>query len=226
MRIYIATDLEGATGVCSFRQTLDKDSVHYRDAVQLLMQDVAAVAEGLRDAGADDPFALLDESIDRMVLLAYHAMNGTPDGVLHHTQSSHQEAKFWYDGVERGEIYQHAVIAGYHGVPVMLVTGDEATCREARETLDPNLPTVAVKRGLSRESAVLMAPEETARLLKDGARAAVAALPKLKPYKIGLPVKVRTRCLAGEAGSPENPYYYERTTEVDDPLRIIVPRKP
>ena len=258
MKIYIATDLEGATCVFNFRQTLDKESQQYREAVTFLMGDIAAVAAGLKEAGADEvcvmdghsggdnflpehmvpgvryitgrnrptPFALLDESFDGMILLAYHAMNGTPEAVLHHTQSSRQEAKYWYDGVERGEIYLCAVIAGHYDVPVMLVTGDEATCREARQTLGEDLPTVAVKRGLSRESAVLIAPEQTYDMLKQGARAAVAALPNLKPYKIKLPVRVKTRCLAGEAGSLENPYYYERETEVDDPLEIIVPRKP
>jgi len=256
MKVYIATDLEGATGVFCFKQTRDHDTPDYREAVALLMGDIAAVAEGLNEAGVDEIYAmdghgggnnfqpqhmvrgvryitgwprprafpLLDESFDGVILLAYHAMNGTADGVLHHTQSSVNENKYWYDGVERGEIYQHAVIAGSFGVPVMLVTGDEATCREARDTLGADLPTVAVKQGLSREAAVLLAPEETRELLKASARAAVAALPRLKPYRIKLPVRVRTRCLA--AGSLENPYYFERETEVHDPLNIIVRTRP
>ena len=30
-------------------------------------------------------------------------MMGTPDGVLHHTQSSKTENRYWYNGVESGE---------------------------------------------------------------------------------------------------------------------------
>jgi len=253
MRIYIVTDLEGATGVFKFRQTREKESPEFREAIRLLMGDVAAVAEGLKQAGVDEIYVLdghdggnnfipecmvagvryitgwprpgslygLDRSFDGCILVGYHAMNGTPDGVLHHTQSSLTEAKYWYDGVERGEIYQCAVIAGHFDVPVILVTGDEAACREARATLGDDLPTVAVKKGISREAAILLAPEETRELLIEGARRAVAALPHRKPYKISLPVKLRTRRRSPQDGPSESPYFVEREVEVRSALDII-----
>ena len=187
MKIYISTDLEGATGVFKFAQTREKGTPPFLEAFRLLMGDIAAVAEGLKQAGVDEIYALdghdggnnfppefmepgvryitgmprprqamLDESVDGMILLGFHAMNGTEDGVLHHTQSSKAEAKYWYDGVERGELYQEAVIAGHFGVPIMMVTGDEAVCREAKNTLGDDVVTVTVKKGLSREAAVLI----------------------------------------------------------------------
>ena len=166
-------------------------------------------------------FEGLDETCDGMVLLGYHAMNGTPDGVLHHTQSSRVEAKYWYDGVERGELYQHAVIAGHFGVPVMLVTGDAAVCREARATLGEDVPTVAVKVGISRESAILIGPEETREILTQGAGRAVAALPRLKPYKVSMPIQARVRRIGPVGGTHESPCYVEVEREIRDPLRII-----
>ena len=73
----------------------------------------------------------LDSSFAGFVLVGFHAMRGTPDGVLNHTQSV--ENRYWYNDVESGELAQNAAIAGYFGVPPILATGDEATCREATE---------------------------------------------------------------------------------------------
>lgn len=253
MKIYIVTDLEGATGVFKFRQTREKDSPEFREAMRLLMGDVAAVATGLREAGAREIYVLdghdggdnfipecmvsgvryitgwprsgvlhgLDGSFAGCVLLGYHAMNGTSDGVLHHTQSSLSEAKYWYDGVERGEIYQCAVMAGHFDVPVILVTGDEAACREARATLGDDLPTVAVKRGISREAAILLSPDDTRPLLIEGARRAVEAIPRLRPYKVSLPMKLRIRRRSPEGGSPDSPYFVEQELVVRSALDVI-----
>ena len=41
----------------------------------------------------------LDKSFSGLVMFGFHAMNGTPDGVLNHTQSSKSENKYWYNGV-------------------------------------------------------------------------------------------------------------------------------
>jgi len=95
----------------------------------------------------------LDESFGGMVMLGLHAMMGTSDGVLNHTQSPKSENRCWYNGVESGELAQNAAIAGHFGVPPIMVTGDEATCREAKAFFGNDVVTVATKRGLSREAA-------------------------------------------------------------------------
>ncbi len=253
MKIYIVTDLEGVTGVFKFKQTREKDTREFREAMELLMGDIAAVAEGLRQGGATEIVVLdghnggnnfipgcmvsgvryvtgmprpgslcgLDESFDGIVLLGFHAMNGTPDGVLHHTQSAAEERKYWYDGVERGELYQSSVAAGHHNVPVMLATGDEAACREARELHGDDLPTVAVKKGVSREAAILLSAEETRPMLIDGARQAMAELSKRKPLKPDFPL---TLCLRTRNTSPadlENPYFHETEYVVESGMDII-----
>ena len=131
----------------------------------------------------------LDKSCDGVVLLGYHAMKGTPDGVLNHTQVSAQEMRYWYNGLESGEIAQSALIAGALGVPVIMVTGDTATCREAKRFLGPEVVAVATKRGISREAAELYPFEETRQAIFEGAAKALAALPGCKPYKIKMPIK-------------------------------------
>jgi D-amino peptidase len=145
----------------------------------------------------------LDETFDGMVMLGFHAMNGTEDGVLHHTQSSKSERKYWYNGVESGELAQNAAIAGYYGVPFIMVTGDEATCREAREFFGDDLITVATKRGLSREAAELYPFEETRQSLYEGAKKAIEVISKCKPYTMNLPIKGKVQYLEFESGNSE-----------------------
>jgi D-amino peptidase len=124
-------------------------------------------------------------------MLGYHAMMGTADGVLCHTQSSRTENRYWYNGVETGEIGQSAMWASYYRVPPIMVTGDEATCREAKKFLGEHCVTVAVKRGLAREAAELYPFEETRKALFEGAKRAMAQLPNCKPYQVKLPIQAK-----------------------------------
>jgi D-amino peptidase len=133
----------------------------------------------------------LDKSFAGLVMFGYHAMMGTPDGVLNHTQSSKSENRYWYNGVESGELVQSAALAGYYGVPPILVTGDVATCREANKFFGPDIVTVATKQGISREAAVLYPFEETRRALYEGAKKAISAISKCKPYVLEGPIKVK-----------------------------------
>ncbi len=152
-RIYIMTDLEGASGVYKFAQTREPDPQLGERAKEYLMEDIRYVVRGLRAGGATDILVVdghgsqafvphlmepgakyltgqprpdvswgLDESFAGLVQVGAHAMMGTPDGVLCHTQSSRSENRYWYNGVESGELAQCAAIAGHFGVPTIMVT--------------------------------------------------------------------------------------------------------
>jgi D-amino peptidase len=162
----------------------------------------------------------LDKTFAGMVQLGAHAMMGTPDGVLNHTQSSKTENRYWYNGVESGELAQCALLAGYYGVPTILVTGDEAACREATKFFGPGCVTVAVKKGVSRESAVLFPFEETRKALYEGAKRAIAAIPKCKPYVLELPIKARMQYLDFRANSAA-PKLITREWTVPDALHLF-----
>jgi len=137
----------------------------------------------------------LDESFAGMVQFGAHAMMGTPDGVLNHTQSSKSEKRFWYNGVECGELVQCAAIAGYYGVSTILVTGDVATCREAENFFGTGCVTVAVKEGIAREAALLYPFDETRQALYDGAKKSMEVISQCMPYKMELPVKGKLQYL-------------------------------
>jgi len=159
-----------------------------------MMEPGAKYITGKPRPGAGN-LSALDSSFAGMVMIGFHAMMGTPDGVLNHTQSSKTENRYWYNGLESGELAQNALIAGYYGVPVIMVSGDEATTREARKFFGKEIITVATKMGLSREAAILYPFEETRKALYEGAKKAVSVIPKCNPYKTEIPVKVRMQYL-------------------------------
>jgi D-amino peptidase len=167
-----------------------------------LMEPGAKYITGRPRPGAGN-LSVLDSSFAGMVMVGFHAMMGTPDGVLNHTQSSKTENRYWYNAVESGELAQNAIIAGYYGVPVIMVTGDEATCREARKFFGNNIVTVAVKKGLSREAAILYPFEETRRALYEGAKKAMSVISSCKPYKIDTPIKVKMQYLNLDTNLPK-----------------------
>ena len=162
----------------------------------------------------------LDSSFAGMVIVGFHSMMGTPDGVLNHTQASKSENRYWYNGVESGELAQNAAIAGYYGVPPIMVTGDEATCREAKKFFGNNIVTVAVKRGVARESAVLYPFDETRKALYEGAKRAVSAIHSCEPYVLEKPIKVKEQYLKNDPSS-STPVLVSREGIAEDALHLF-----
>jgi D-amino peptidase len=254
LKIYISTDLEGVSGVYKFAQTREKDSPLNIQACEYFMGDLAAVIRGLKDAGVSEivvsdghgnraliphlmePGAkyitgigktevkIFDSSFSGIIMFGYHAMMGTPDGVLNHTQNSIMEKRFWYNDVESGELAQVAIGAGTLGVPPIMVTGDEATCREARKFFGDEIITVATKQGIGREAAVLYPFGENRKALYEGAKKAVAAIPKCKPYTVRTPVKVKYQYLDQTPGLTERKVITEEWVSPDTKNLLSPPK--
>ena len=66
------------------------------------------------------------------LFVGMHAMAGTQDGNMNHTVSGRDYQRLWFNGTEVGETGINAALCGTWGCPVLLVTGDEASCREGR----------------------------------------------------------------------------------------------
>jgi D-amino peptidase len=122
--------------------------------------------------------------------------------------------------VESGELAQSGAIAGYYGVPPIMVTGDVATCREAKKFYGENCVTVAVKKGIAREAAILYPFEETRKALYEGAKRAMSVIPACKPYRIDLPIKVKVQYFDTDPRIPERKLVTREGT-VKDGLHIL-----
>jgi D-amino peptidase len=132
----------------------------------------------------------LEGGVDAALFVGMHAMAGTRDGVLAHTVSGSSWWRLRFNGVEVGETGINAALCGAWGCPVLLVTGDEASCREGKELLGGGLTTVAVKTGLGRFSARQFPAAKARELIEDGARRALADLKAVAPYDPGSPCEI------------------------------------
>ena len=132
----------------------------------------------------------LDESFDAVLLVGFHAMAGTKGGILDHTQSSTTWSNYYVNGIKMGEIGQEAIIAGHFNIPVIFVSGDKATCEEAKQLLG-NIETVAVKEGFTRNCAKILSPKKTKELIKEGVARAIKRIKDFKPYIIKPPLEIK-----------------------------------
>ena len=133
----------------------------------------------------------LEQGCDAALFIGMHAKAGTPDGVMSHTVSGQAWRNLEFNGVSVGETGINAALCGQWDCPVLLVTGDEAVCREAKALLGDRLTTVAVKKGMGRFSARNVAPIRARQLIEDGTRRALQDLAAVKPYDPGRPCEIR-----------------------------------
>ena len=133
----------------------------------------------------------LEHGCDAALFVGMHAMAGTQDGVMAHTVSGQQWQNMWFNGVLVGETGINAALCGQWGCPVLMVTGDSASCREARTLLGEGLTTVEVKQGFGSITSRNIAPKRARQLIEDGARRALSDLSAVPPYDPGRPCEVK-----------------------------------
>ena len=136
---------------------------------------------------------------------------------MNHTISGRDYQNLWFNDVLVGETGINAALCGTWGCPVLLVTGDEASCAEGRELLGDALTTVAVKRGLGAGSARMIPPRRARELIEEGAKRALADLRSGGALGSGKPVRDQGRVQEhGRAGQASLPYRRRARRRPDD----------
>jgi D-amino peptidase len=162
--------------------------------------------------------AFLEEGCDAALFVGMHAKAGTPDGVMNHTVSGQKWRNLSFNGVLVGETGINAALCGNWGCPVLLVTGDQATCDEARELLGQGLTTVAVKQGLGRFSARQIPPLRARELIEAGARKGLGDLTAVAPYDPGTPCEIEVELNTTGAADA---YRRKHGVEIVDARKIV-----
>ena len=102
-----------------------------------------------------------------------------------------KEKRAYHEGRELYTEEINAALCGQWNCPVLLVTGDEAVCREARELLGDGLTTVAVKKGFGSFSARQFPAQKAREMIEAGAKQALKDLGAVKPYDPGRPCEIK-----------------------------------
>jgi D-amino peptidase len=127
----------------------------------------------------------LDETFDAVFFVSYHGSMGT-SSTLSHTYNPAAVAEVRLNGDVVGESGLNALVALAHGVPVVLVTGDDITAEEARRVC-PTVHAAVVKTSVSRFAAESLHPADARELIRDGAELALSSLREAQPPAIELP---------------------------------------
>jgi D-amino peptidase len=224
MKILIAVDMEGITGVTTWDH-VTPGHAEYTRFRKLMTQDVNAAIRGAGDSGADEiivadghwngsnilieeldprgklnsgspsPLSMMqgiDESVDAVFFVGYHARNGSPHAILDHTWSSRTVANVWVNELLTGEYGLNAALAGHFGAPVIMVSGDQTACGQMCELLG-DVETAVVKQASGRFAAECLAPQVSQELIYGAARRAVERLSEgdvNDPFVLDMPIRV------------------------------------
>ena len=154
--------------------------------VEMLPQDIQLVRAWPR------PLMMMegiDGTFDAAILIGYHSSTTNTRGVRAHTMSSANLTAVRLNGVAVPEAGISAAIAGHFGVPVVMISGDDAIVEEARGLLG-DLEGAVVKWSLGFHSARTLMPEASYALIREKTAAALARLDGFEPYRLEGPVEL------------------------------------
>lgn len=157
----------------------------------LRAEDLAA---GSRLVIGDKPLSMTqgvggpdDGEFDGAAFIGYHAGAGSERGVIGHTYSS-AVLELRVNGRPHDEAGINAIRLGHHGVPVILVAGDDALAAEVAELL-PWAERVVVKRALGSSAADSLLPSAAHDAIRAGMAGAMDRLGEMEAYRPELPLR-------------------------------------
>jgi D-amino peptidase len=134
----------------------------------------------------------IDSTFDAAVFLGYHTGTSNPDGVRAHTFSSARLADVQLNGRSVPEGGVNAAIAGHFGVPVIMVSGDDAAVDQVRSIVG-DIEGAVVKWNYSFHSAKTMTPAASFGLIKTTMKKALGRLDDFEAFEISKPVTLDVR---------------------------------
>ena len=109
-----------------------------------------------------------------------HHHGARQGGMLAHTVHGGRFTEIRVNGKPATETSLHAAVLGELGVPVILVSGDQAYCDHARELLG-DVVTVVTKQGHGYQSGRSVTPARSRELIAAGMAEAVAGIDRFTP---------------------------------------------
>jgi D-amino peptidase len=133
----------------------------------------------------------VDEGVDAVCMIGYHS-RAQGRGILAHTINSFAFARVSFNGAELGEAGIYGALAGEHGVPVVMASGDDVFIEEHRP-LFPHAVFVQTKRATGQTSGVSLSPSQACGAIRAGVAAALTQTAGARPLVLDTPVAVRVQ---------------------------------
>ncbi|MGE5560879.1 MAG: M55 family metallopeptidase [Chloroflexota bacterium] len=217
MRVYISVDMEGISGVATGGQLSDPDYKRFchlmtqdvnaavegafrAGATRVLVNDAHGKMTNIVVEELDERATLIsgsnkhlcqmegiDQGFDAVFLVGYHAREGSDRAVINHSIAGIATTEIRRNGTPVGETAINAGIAGFYGVPAVLITGDDKVCAEAKSFI-PDIETVVVKNALDRFAAEVIPPKKTREMIIEAAERALKRAKEIKPHVVPGPI--------------------------------------
>ena len=152
--------------------------------IDRLPKDVRVIRGGPR------PLSMMqgiDETFHAVLFIGYHSGTTNPAGVRAHTISSARLADVRINGVSVPEAALNAAIAGHFGVPIVMISGDDAAVAEAQKLIGP-LEAAVVKEAFGFHSASTLTPEAARERVGAAVKRALQTRDRFSPTKTKTPV--------------------------------------
>ena len=139
----------------------------------------------------------LDSSFDGVCFVGYHGSIGAQHAVLSHTYNPGAIWEVRINGDVVGESAINGLVATHYNVPIILISGDEATVQEA-QNIAPNAEKVIVKQSLGRFAAAHIHPTVACEMLQKGASRAVRHVKEMHSPVFTRPVSLEVTFLVAD----------------------------
>jgi D-amino peptidase len=219
MKVYISADIEGITGITHDDQTFGTSSDYMQGRKWMTSDVNAAIEGAIKagseiyvkDAHGNGRNILLDDlkkeayliagwdvlgsmvqgiddTFNALILIGYHSMIGTENGILSHTMTGIVK-QLSINGNPVGEPELSSLTAGYYGVPVVFIAGDQTAVKELSGFVG-EIPHVITKYGMGINTGMLIHPKLNQEAITEGVYEALSNIGQYKPFKMELPLKM------------------------------------
>ena len=154
--------------------------------IEQLPDDVMIVRSWPRPLGMMEG---IDETFDGVIFIGYHASTANTRGVRAHTMSSANITGLRLNGIEMTEGSMNAAIAGHFGVPVILVSGDDAAVAE-NQVIIGDIEGAVVKWAKGFHSAQTLTPEAAYEVIRTRTASAISRIGDFQPYVLDTPIEL------------------------------------
>lgn len=157
--------------------------------LNLIYEELDPRAEVIRGFNKELCMVEQIDQFDAAFFVGYHAKVGHSHGLANETMFGPEMYETRMNGVPVGELEINAAIAGYYGVPIIMVSGDDCLAREAKESLG-DVETAVVKHSIDRWAARCLSLEKSHQLIKEKAFQSVKRFKDFKAYQVQGPVEL------------------------------------
>lgn len=129
----------------------------------------------------------LDDTFDALVCIGAHGHPLIADAILCHCWNVREVT---FNGKTLTETCLDASLAGYYGVPLVAISGDEASVNFIKQNVAPKMATAVVKKGIGQYSAISLNPKKTRKIIKEAVKDGVKRRNEIPPLTFKDPVTV------------------------------------